>query len=174
MGGPKALLRDGDGVAWVVRSASVLAVGGCDPVLTVVGAAAGQVREVLPAGVLAVTAAGWAEGMGASLRDGLAALGALPEPGPEAVVVGLVDTPGVSPAVVARLVAVAGPAVLARAAYGGRPGHPVLLGREHWAGVAALARGDRGAREYLSGRRDVRLVECGDAGHGEDRDTPAS
>ena len=49
------------------------------------------------------------------------------------------------------------------------PGHPVLLGRDHWAGVAATATGDAGARDYLRGR-DVTLVECGDLATGRDVD----
>ena len=84
----------------------------------------------------------------------------------------LVDLPGVPAAAVARLAAVAGRDVLARAAYGGRPGHPVLLGRAHWAGVRAAAVGDAGARGYLAGRADVVLVECGDLADPDDVDTP--
>ena len=115
----------------------------------------------------AVEAPDWADGMGASLRAGLAALeGAGQAPGEgtavDAAVVHLVDLPGVTAGAVARLVAVGGHDVLARAAYGGRPGHPVLLGRAHWAGVRAAAVGDAGARGYLAGRADVVLVECGD------------
>jgi nicotine blue oxidoreductase len=80
----------------------------------------------------------------------------------------------VTPAVVARLVAAAGDAVLARAAYDGVPGHPVLIGREHWAAVAATAHRDAGARTYLREHRDaVVLVECGDVGSGHDLDSPA-
>ena len=65
----------------------------------------------------------------------------------------------------------AAPSVLARAGYAGRPGHPVLLGRDHWAGVAAEARGDAGARAYLR-TRDVAVVECGDLADGMDVDRP--
>jgi nicotine blue oxidoreductase len=174
MGGPKALLRDAGGTAWVTRAARVLSTGGCAPVLVVAGAAAEQVVPLLPDGVRSVVAADWAEGMGASLRAGLAALDRLPAAaGARAVLVGLVDTPGVDAAVVTRLLGVAGPDVLARAAYHGHPGHPVLLGRRHWAGVAATAAGDAGARGYLAGRDDVRLVECGDLGSGDDLDVPA-
>jgi nicotine blue oxidoreductase len=111
----------------------------------------------------------WADGMGASLRAGLAALD---ETDADAAVVHLVDLPGVTAAAVARLAAVAGPDVLARAAYGGRPGHPVLLGRAHWAGVRAAAVGDAGARGYLAARADVTLVECGDLAAPDDVDTP--
>jgi hypothetical protein len=46
----------------------------------------------------------------------------------------------------------------------------VLLGRDHWAGVADSATGDRGARDYLAAR-EVTAVECGDLATGEDRDT---
>jgi nicotine blue oxidoreductase len=174
MGGPKALLQDAGGTAWVTRAALVLSAGGCTPVLVVAGAAAEQVVPLLPEGVPSVVAADWAEGMGASLRAGLAALARIPAAaGADAVLIGLVDTPGVDAAVVTRLLGVAGPEVLARAAYHGKPGHPVLLGRRHWAAVAATAAGDAGARGYLAGRDDVRLVECGDVGSGDDLDVPA-
>ncbi len=47
MGGPKALVRDPDGVAWVVRASRLLGAAGCSPVLVVVGAAADRVRAEL-------------------------------------------------------------------------------------------------------------------------------
>ena len=178
MGRPKALVEL-DGEPLVVRALRALAEGGAAPLVVVLGARMDEVRAVLPAGVRAVEAPDWADGMGASLRAGLAALeGAGPEgAGPEgtavdAAVVHLVDLPGVTAGAVARLVAVGGYDVLARAAYGGRPGHPVLLGRAHWAGVRAAAVGDAGARGYLAGRADVALVECGDLADADDVDTP--
>ena len=170
MGGPKALLRD-DGVTFVVRGVDVLREGGCGRVTVVLGASAEQVRPLLGSlDVDVAVAEDWDEGMGASLRAGLA------DPsldGADAVVVHLVDLPDVTPAVVARLVAQAPPApgTLARASYDGRPGHPVLIGRDHWVEVAATARGDRGAREYLRSH-DHLLVECGDLATGRDVDTP--
>ena len=60
---------------------------------------------------------------------------------------------------------------LARATYDGTPGHPVLIGRDHWAGVIESATGDQGARSYL-GRHEVVLVECGDLASGRDVDDP--
>jgi nicotine blue oxidoreductase len=178
MGRPKGLLRDPDGTPWVARSARVLRDAGCAPVLVVVGAAADEVATLVPPGLEVVRADAWAEGMGASLRAGLSALLApgsgVPPPGqgrPVAAVVGLVDTPRVTVEVVRRLLDRASPSALARAAYGGVPGHPVLLGRDHWPGVRDGARGDAGARSYLAARH-VDLVECGDVGSGEDVDRP--
>ena len=50
------------------------------------------------------------------------------------------------------------------------PGHPVLLGRDHWAAVIESATGDEGAKGYLAGRRPTR-VECGDLAAGHDIDS---
>ncbi len=172
MGGPKALLRHPDGTSWVARAAETLRGGGCDPVLVVLGAAQAQVRRLLPGDVRVVVAADWAQGMGASLRTGLHCM--MLDAEAVAALVSLVDLPGVTTPVVARLLTHASPSGLARAGYAGSPGHPVLIGREHWAGVAAVAAGDAGARTYLRAHAaDVVLVECGDLGSGDDLDTPA-
>lgn len=167
MGRPKALVHDERG-SWLQRAVAVLREGGCDPVVVVLGAAP-EAADLLPPGVRAVLAEDWVEGMGASLRAGLTALDA----SVEQVVVTLVDLPDLVPAVVARVVAAAetaGAGALARAAYDGEPGHPVLIGRDHWPRVQQVARGDRGARDLLAAR-DVRLVECGDLAGGRDVDS---
>lgn len=175
MGTPKALVHDDDGTSWLRRSVAVLREGGCAEVVVVLGAAADEARLLVP-GERVVEAADWAEGMGASLRAGLRHLVGTDEAGsPEAVVVSLVDLPDVGAEVVARLLAdpagaARGAQALARAAYDGVPGHPVLLGRAHWEGVVAAASGDRGARDYLAAR-PVALVECGDLATGADRDS---
>lgn len=169
MGGPKALVRL-DGEPLVLRAVEVLRAAGCTPLVVVVGAAADEVRLLLPADVTAVEAVDWAEGMGASLRAGLATL--REEPDVDAAVVHLVDLPGVTAAAIGRLSALAGPDVLARASYAGRAGHPVLLGRSHWAPVALSATGDAGARGYLAGNPALTLVECGDVAEPDDVDTP--
>jgi nicotine blue oxidoreductase len=170
MGRPKALVRF-DGEPLVRRAVRVLADGGCAPLLAVLGAAAGEVEPLLPSGVRAVLAPDWEEGMGASLRAGLDALGEL-DPVPDAALVHLVDLPGVTPAAVARLAGLSATDVLVRAAYEGRPAHPVLLGRAHWPGVREAATGDSGARTYLSGHPDLELIECGDLAVPDDVDTP--
>jgi CTP:molybdopterin cytidylyltransferase MocA len=173
MGVPKGLMRGADGTTWVQRGVSALHEGGCAPTYVVIGAQADQVRELVPESGRIVVAGDWEQGMGASLRAGLRAArtGLTAEPDVLAVIISLVDTPGVTAQVVARLSAVAAPSMLARAAYAGVPGHPVLIGSDHWDGVIATATGDAGARAYLSGR-DVILVEAADVASGRDYDTP--
>jgi CTP:molybdopterin cytidylyltransferase MocA len=49
----------------------------------------------------------------------------------------------------------------------------VLLGRDHWPGVGASARGDNGARAYLASRPDeVIEVDCTGTGVPTDVDLP--
>jgi len=168
MGGPKALRTDADGTSWLARSVRTLLDGGCDAVTVVLGAGADDaIAHLEGLEVEVVVADDWAEGMGASLRTGLAA--AADE---SVAVVSLVDLPDVGPAVVRRLLAAGvDPGLLARAAYDGEPGHPVLLGREHWPAIVEQAAGDSGARDYLA-ERPVTLVECGDLATGRDQDRP--
>ena len=62
---------------------------------------------------------------------------------------------------------------LVTATYGQRRGHPVLLGRDHWAGVATLATGDIGARAYLTARSgSVQTIPCEDVADDTDMDVP--
>ncbi len=164
-GGPKAL-AELDGERLVDRAARILSLAGCDPVVVVLGAAVVDV----PGADAVVVNDGWAEGMGSSLRAGLDAPGLA---GCGAVVVLLVDQPGIRTTAVRRLLAAyEGGADLAQATYAGERSHPVLLGRRHWAGVIAQAVGDVGARGYLAEHADaVTAVPCdGDAA---DADTPA-
>jgi len=169
MGRPKALVREPDGSPWLVRGVQALRDGGCSRVTVVLGAAAADALPLLEGSdALVVVAEDWASGMGASLRAGLSSL----DDSVEVAVLSLVDLPDVGAPVVRRLCALgASPALLARASYSGVPGHPVLLGRDHWSGVLGTATGDRGARDYLA-THDVTLVECGDLATGRDQDTP--
>lgn len=173
-GAPKALVRHG-GRRLVEHALAALRDGGCAPVVVVLGAAAAEVRAScdLP-GAVVVDNPDWGTGMGSSLRAGLATLAGTPAAAPVvAVAVLLVDTPGVTAAAVRRLAGHADPQALAVASYRDAPGHPVLLGRAHWAGVAAKAVGDAGARPYLATHRGlVTTVTCEDIADGTDLDTP--
>lgn len=166
MGMPKALVRDEAGEPWLTRAVAVLRDGGCADVTVVLGARAEEAQDLLPAGVEVVVADDWDSGMAASLRSGLVAIAASAG---TAALVHLVDLPDVTADVVRRVAADDRPGRLARATYDGRPGHPVLIGRDHWSGVLADARGDRGARGYLA-RHGVVGVECGDLATGVDVD----
>lgn len=172
MGRPKALVELG-GEPLVRRGARALLDAGLAPVVVVLGADAATARALLPADprLEAVTAEGWAEGMGASLRTGLAALHRHPDV--DAALVTLVDVPGIGAAALRRVADTAtGRHGLARGAFDGRPGHPVLIGRAHWDAVVAGARGDEGARSFLRGRTDIAPVEVGDVAEPDDLDTP--
>lgn len=178
-GRPKALLPHRGGLL-VEHAAQVLRDGGCSPVYVVLGAAAPRVRAAAAglAGCRLVDNRDWAQGMGSSLRAGLEAvsLDAARDPAaaPRAVVVALVDQPWIVAEAVARLLAGGTDrSRLGAAAYGGRRGHPVLLGADHWAGAMAAAAGDRGARDYLDAHRGaLALVECADIASPRDIDTP--
>jgi len=172
-GRPKALVEL-DGQTLAERGIGMLRAGGADPVLIVIGAARVELGPEYQ--VRTVYNDDWRTGMGSSLRAALRAL-AEPDVGPEvgAAVVALADQPLVGATAVRRLIAAyqAG-ATVAVAAYDGKPRNPVLLAREHWPEVIALATGDQGARAFLRARPDlVTLVECGDTGRPDDIDTPA-
>jgi nicotine blue oxidoreductase len=144
--------------------------GGCDLVLVVTGAHGDLVAaEALRAGAVVVGNTGWAEGMGSSLRAGLRAV----PPQRSAAVVVLADQPLLGPEPVRRVVAAhRRGAAVARASYRGVPGHPVLFGRAVVAEVAAAARGDAGARDWLVAHADsVVDVPCDGVGDPADVDT---
>ncbi|WP_238424972.1 nucleotidyltransferase family protein [Micromonospora parastrephiae] len=110
-GRPKALVEMA-GEPLVRRGIRLLSVGGCAPVHVVLGAGADEV-PALP-GAVTVRHDRWAEGLGSSLRRGLASL---PVDVPAAVVV-LVDQPSLSPVAVRRVrAAYARGAVVAVATY---------------------------------------------------------
>ncbi|WP_203708445.1 nucleotidyltransferase family protein [Asanoa iriomotensis] len=170
-GMPKALVRRG-GALLVEQAVATAREGGLDPVYVVVGAAAAEVRAEADLGdAVLVDNPEWATGMGSSLRAGLTALAS--ETTAEAAAVLLVDMPGITPAAVARVTVGAGRDTLAMGGYENRRGHPVVLGRDHWAGVAETATGDAGARAYLRAHAtDITVVPCGDVADDTDLDTP--
>jgi nicotine blue oxidoreductase len=169
-GRPKALLTH-RGRPLVEHAVEVLRAAGCARVHVVLGAAADTVRErARLEGCMVVVNPHWEQGMGGSLRAGLDSLAGS---GARAVLVSLVDQPGIG-AEAARRVrdAYRDESSLVSAAYDGLRGHPVLFGAAHWAGVAETATGDRGARGYLKAHEEaITLVECGDVARPYDIDT---
>jgi molybdenum cofactor cytidylyltransferase len=169
---------------------AVLAVPAVDPVVVVLGAAAERVREAVSLGGAAaplrtageqaaatpplraareVVCDDWAEGMAASLRCGVEAVGDA-----DWVIVTLGDQPRVSAEVIAAVAdeAAAAPEGVdaVRPTYGGVAGHPVALSRAMLRSVAEL-RGDVGARDLL-GSASVRTFEAGGLSDPVDVDTP--
>jgi nicotine blue oxidoreductase len=136
--------------------------------MLVLGAHAEEIeRGVELGGATVVRCPDWEQGQGASLRAGLAALGAEVA----AALVTLGDEPFVSPEASRRLLAARRPGLAAlRAAYGGRPGHPVLIERGLFAPLSAAATDAKPAA--LLHEAGIEAVECGDLGDPVDVDTP--
>ncbi|MGV0795044.1 nucleotidyltransferase family protein [Mycolicibacterium sp. XJ1819] len=158
-GMPKVLAGQGE---WLQAAIAALSGGGCGDVVVVLGAAVVEV----PPPARAVVVRTWSEGMSASVRAGLSAVDA------DYAVLHTVDTPDIGAEVVRRVLEAArsSSSGLARAVYGDRPGHPVVIARRHWPELLARLRGDRGARAYLSARTDVVAVDCADLATGRDID----
>jgi len=161
-GKPK-VLADG----WLDIAVGALRDGGCADIILVLGAA----EVAAPPGVTAITAPDWQEGLSASVRTGLAQADRMDA---DYAVLHVIDTPDIGPAVVARVLgrAMASRSGLARAYFGDRPGHPVVIARRHWPEVLARISGDQGAGAYLRSRRDVEVVDCSDLAGGDDIDAP--
>lgn len=168
LGRPKALVEL-NGQTLAERGVALLRDGGADPILLVTGAARAHVD-----GARTVRNLDWRTGMGSSLAAGLHALETVGDSGIVAAVVALADQPLVGAESVRRLItAFCDGASVAVAAYDGKPRNPVLLAREHWPAVVAMATGDTGARPFLRAHSKlVTHVECGDTGSPADIDTP--
>jgi CTP:molybdopterin cytidylyltransferase MocA len=176
-GTPKALVEYEGSllVERAVRTARAV----CDPVLVVLGAQAAEVwRRADLDGAIVLANADWASGMASSLRTGLDGLRGWPvAAGPwgggliDAALVLLVDMPGMTPAALERMAGHAAPDALAVATYDGERGHPVLIGRAHWAGVAESLSGDEGARRYLAAHGAAE-VDCTGLADPVDLDVP--
>ncbi len=132
----------------------VIVVTGSDP--GVAGIAQAFATRRGDASRLALVAAqGWAQGLSASLRAGLAEV----SPDCDGAFVFLGDMPAIPPGLTQRMAEAFGPGVAAVApVLDGTPGHPTLIGRALFAEVMRLE-GDQGARALMEaqGPRFVRL-----------------
>jgi nicotine blue oxidoreductase len=165
--GPKQLARFAGRPLVEHPIAALAAARRIDRALVVLGCAADQIRaaaDLTPAEV--VLARDWERGQSAALGTAVRAAGV----DAAALVIVLGDQPLLQPEAIDKVVERADGAP-ARAFYGGRPGHPVLVPRRHFADLVAL-RADTGARELLS-RLEVTAVDCDGCGSAADIDTIA-
>jgi nicotine blue oxidoreductase len=171
-GGPKALLHT-NGALLIDHALTAAREAKCDPIVVVLGSEAARVRaEAGLDGVRVVENPAWRSGTGSSVRTGLTALAGSDE---VAAVLLLVDTPGVSAEAVRRVADGADGSALRAATYQGRRGYPVVVGREHWAGMSVLASSDVGARAYLTAHSDIVVaVSCEDVADGTEYDIPVA
>jgi CTP:molybdopterin cytidylyltransferase MocA len=166
---PKTLAQLGERplVAHAVASAKA---SGLRPVVVVVGCQAPDVASAAGRDVEVVENPFWEEGMSTSLRAGLAAV--LSDRAVTAMTVALADQPRIGAEAYRRLVlAHADGAELAVATYGGKRGHPVLIGRNYFEEAMRMT-GDQGARTLLA-KPEVVEVPCDGTGEATDIDTPA-
>jgi molybdenum cofactor cytidylyltransferase len=153
---------------WYVVEIGLLA--GLDPLVVVIGPQPEAMRAALAhLPVQVVENPRYAEGQSTSVRAGVAAL----PPQTPAVVMLLVDMPGVSPAVIRALIDAwrEHRAALVRPQYAGRPGNPVLFDGRLLEELAAVE-GDEGGRAVLRRHAaQTHLLPVAEPGVVEDIDT---
>jgi len=152
MGTPKQLLPLG-GKTLVRRAAETALATEADPVVVVTGAEAERVREELAGlNVWIVENQDWREGMGTSIREGVAALA---QTEVEAALITLCDQPLISSADLSKLISVSrshGGTIVAP--YDEVLGAPVLFPRQ-WFALLQSLRGDQGPRHLLMSNASV-------------------
>ena len=179
LGQPKQLLPY-QGRTLLRRAAETAAATGCRPLVLVTGAAHGALLPEV-AGLPFVVAhnAQWAEGMGSSVRAGMAALAAAYPPfgaegPPAAVLLMLCDQPLLTVAHLRELLRVQGATGRAAvaSAYAGTVGVPVAFGPALFGQLRTLS-GAGGARALLASLPPAELATVAFAGGAVDVDTPA-
>ena len=166
---PKTLARLGRRPL-VTHAVAAATTSGLRPVVVVVGCQAAEVAAAAGALAEVVENVDWERGMSTSLRAGLAAV--MADPTVTGVAVALADQPKIGAEAYRRLAAAHREgAELAVATYGGKRGHPVLIGRSHFEEAMRMT-GDEGARSLLAAH-DVVEVPCDGTGDAADVDTRA-
>ena len=158
---PKATLVV-NGIRLVDRAIGALRAGGCDPVFAVVRAGV-EIADATP-----VLNPEPDRGLASSLA---LAVDAAAHAGAEALLITLVDMPGVDGVTVRAVREAYTPGRVAMAAYPDRQGHPVAMSLALWREALELADADEGARALLAARPlviDVVRVSSNPA----DLDTP--
>jgi molybdenum cofactor cytidylyltransferase len=122
---------------------------GCSPVIVVLGASAQRIEEQCDLSDATVLVNDlWSEGMGSSVRLGVAAARDV-----DGVVLMTCDQPAVTAAHLRALMAMGG---VTASAYAGKCGVPAYFPKDAFAGLLEL-RGDSGARDLLLGAATIEL-----------------
>lgn len=154
LGQPKQLLHL-DGESLLHRTARLAIESGCAPVFVVLGYAADQMQpdlDGLPATV--IVNENWTEGMGSSLRCGMAAV-TRNQPPPQAVLLLVCDQPRLTAEHLQTLLHrhKTGDAPITASFYGQRDGVPAVLAATLFPNLLACS-GDRGARDLIRSHAD--------------------
>jgi len=170
LGQPKQLVRI-EGEPLLRRAVRMACEAGCDPVAVVLGYEAEWMRGALDGlAAMPVVNEEWREGIGSSLRFGVAALIGL-DACPGNILVLVCDQVALSAELLRGLLRIHGSdGSITATRYGGRLGVPAVFSSDFFPELLAVA-GDRGAREILE--RHARQVRAVDFPGGElDLDTP--
>ena len=148
LGEPKQLVRLG-AETLLERTVRMAREAGCSPVVVVLGASAALIQAACElANAIIVVNEGWAEGMGSSIRTGVAAL-----PDVDACVVMTCDMPAVT---IGHLRLLMASGEVRASSYAGRRGVPAYFPVGTFQSLLAL-RGDVGARDLLRSAHCVEL-----------------
>jgi molybdenum cofactor cytidylyltransferase len=158
MGGPNKMLADANGQPLVVHAVKAALASQAVEVVVVLGHMADQVKAAITSAVPTarlhfVTNPDFAEGLSTSVRTGIGALGKTID----AAVVQLGDMPGVTSALLDRLMAAFSPVEgrsICVPTVGGKRGNPVLWDRRFFAEMAGLS-GDSGAKHLIGEHADL-------------------
>ena len=154
MGSPKQLLTF-NGNSLLRRAVQTALATQCQPVIVVLGAHAERLQtEISDLPVTVVENCLWAEGMGSSIRTGIAALRECSKQA-AGVVLMLCDQPFVTAQTIDRLISVyeQSQPIAVASEYGGSLGAPALFSRELFAELSALNSAE-GARQILKRHRE--------------------